>query len=348
LRTADFVTISALGLTLAAQPGSAQDSKPARIRGYVVDLASPAQFSVEDHRLTDYRTYRVTLDDNVEDGARGAIRIGAELELDGIYNRAANEFQATAVQRRSPPDDHTPPALTISTAVPIEPAERKYWDWLRIEIKEPNFERRRSGGVTLRRTMHSEVIAKAEVQAYIADVGRRLLPAYQRDLPDEDPAKIPFKFYVVRDADFGASALPNGVVIVHSRVFEVLQNEAQLASIMAHEIAHVTQKHGWKLWNMVPGSRLFGYNRSYENQADRLGLLYMINAGYDPREATRTWGVIAKKQGFSPLRGSHENYAMRRAFMMSELEERFGHLDYSALTVGGAQFKRIAELLKKH
>jgi hypothetical protein len=322
---------------------AAQDHRPVRLRGYVVDVIPPAQLTLEDYRITEDRVYNVRLDPDV---GLDTIRIGAELELMGILE-STGEFRAATYKRRPAPVDETPAAATISTAVPLERGERGFWESLRLEIKEPDFARRRSGGVTIRRNTHYEVIAKAEVQAYIAEIGWRLVPAYQRDLPNDDPTKIPFKFYIARNADFGAVALANGVVVVFSGVFDVLQNEAQLASILAHEISHVTQKHGWKLSKMTPAARLFGYNRSFENQADRLSLVYAIDAGYDPREAPRSWTRVAKKLGFTPLRESHENYAMRRAFMMSELAERYRTLDYSARKVEESRFRHIAELLKK-
>jgi predicted Zn-dependent protease len=231
--------------------------------------------------------------------------------------------------------------------VPIEPSEKSLWSSLRVEVKEPDFDRRRSGGVTIRNDTYYEIIANAEIQKYIAELGSRLVPPYQRDLPHEDPAKIPFKFYVVRQDQAGASAVATGVIMVYTRTFEILKSEAQLASMVAHEIAHLTQKHLWRLDKMPASSIKVGFARSYENQADRLALDYMVHAGYDPREAARTWKLMAQKLGFTPLRGSHENYSVRRAFVMGELEANYHQLDYSGLRTEEGRYRQIAERVKK-
>ena len=190
-------------------------------------------------------------------------------------------------------------------------------------------------------------MANADIQRYVADVGWRLVPPYQRDLPDGDPLKLPFKFYVVRQDQAGATSLANGVVMVFSRTFEILQNEAGLAGVLAHEIAHVTQKHLWKLQQMAPSSIRTDFERAFENQADRLSLEYAIAAGYDPREAAQTWKHMARKLGFTPLRGSHENYAVRRAFMMAEIEANYDDLDYSSLKTDEERYRQIAAKVKK-
>ncbi len=109
-------------------------------------------------------------------------------------------------------------------------------------------------------------------------------------------------------------------------MFNVAENEAQLAAVIGYEIAHATQEHQWRemnyhknslmtlhiasafaaaygktdlarIGNMVEGAIRNGYSRSLENQADRIGLEYMVRAGYDPREAPRLWKQMAKAYG---------------------------------------------------
>jgi predicted Zn-dependent protease len=145
----------------------------------------------------------------------------------------------------------------------------------------------------------------------------------------------------------GATALPNGVVVVFSETFEVLRNESQLASVLGHEVSHVVQKHLWRLSRMPESDIKTGYRRAFENQADRQALSMMLAAGYDPREAAATWRLMAKKLGFSPLRGSHENYAVRRAFMMHELDTAYRDQDFSGLRIEDARFNEIAGRVKK-
>ncbi|GAA4409208.1 hypothetical protein GCM10023187_32170 [Nibrella viscosa] len=167
------------------------------------------------------------------------------------------------------------------------------------------------------------------VFAYVNDLGQKLIPAYISSLDENHPDYINFKFYLVHDESFNASAYPNGTVIIHTGLLKQLENEAQLAAIISHEIAHVTQRHHTKSyrtgkdWQLLAdvGSVLTGYqtgsdipaqviqavkdmsfssyNREQETQADRVGLQYMVKGGYDPREAAKVWEKLARdeKQG---------------------------------------------------
>lgn len=342
------VASAALVAGLAAlfvQPGVGQEATRVRVRGYVVQILSPTEFTLDDVRITNDRTYRVNVED-VVDLATDHVRIGADLEIEGRLDSLAGELHALTLKRQSPPKDYTPATTTISTAVPIEPGEKTLWNWWRVKVKEPDFARRRRGEVTIRNTYY-EIIPNADIQTYIANLGTSLVPPYQRDLPDDDPAKIQFRFYVVRQDQPGAVSLPTGVVLMYTRTFEVLKNEAQMASMLAHEIAHLTQKHLWRLDGMAPGPIREGYSRSYENQADRLGLEYAANAGYDPREAATTWKLIARKFGYTPLRGTHENHSVRRASIMGVLETSYQDLDYQNLRTEEGRYKQIADRVKK-
>jgi hypothetical protein len=331
---------------LFVHPGAGQQAKRVRLRGYVVQILSPTEFTLDDFRITDDRTYRVNVED-VVDLATDQVRIGADLEIEGRLDWPAGELHALTLKRQSPPEDHTPATTTISTAVPIEPGERFLWNWLRVKVQEPDFARRRSGGVTIRNDTHYEIIPNADIQTYIADLGASLVPPYQRDLSDDDPAKIQFRFYIVRRDQPGAVSLATGVVLVYTRTFEILKNEAQMASMLAHEIAHLTQKHLWRLDGTSPGPIRERFSRSFENQADRLGLEYATNAGYDPREAATTWKLMARKLGYSPLRSTHENFSVRRAFIMGLLEANYQDLDYRNLRTEESRYKQIADRVKK-
>jgi hypothetical protein len=284
--------------------------------------------------------------EDVVDLATDHVRIGADLEIEGRLDSRAGTLHALTITRQLPPEDHTPETTTISAAVPFEPGETFLWNWLRVKVQEPDFARRKSGRVTIRSDSSYEIIPDADIQTYIADLGMSLVPSYQRDLPDDDPAKIQFRFYVVRRDQPGAVSLATGVVLVYTRTFEILRNEAQMASVLAHEIAHLTQKHLWRLDGMAPGPIREGFSRSYENQADRLALEYSTHAGYDPREAATTWKLMARKLGYTPLRGTHENHSVRRAFIMGVLETSYQDLDYRNLRTEEGRYRQIADRVK--
>jgi len=211
----------------------------------------------------------------------------------------------------------------------------------------------------------------------VASIGRRLIPAYQAELSGTDPRKIPFQFHVVLDDEANAFATPNGIVVVHSGLIELLENEAQLAAVIGHEIAHATHEHTWRQQNfhkkkriaigiagmfaaaygletlsdiadLVNGAIVNGHQRALENQSDRVGLLYMINAGYDPRQAPAVWKVMAKETGDAPTDffwSSHDNHATRRSYLMNELKNNYRDLDYAPLVLNADEYERIKDAI---
>jgi hypothetical protein len=197
-----------------------------------------------------------------------------------------------------------------------------------------------------------------------------LVPAIQRNLPPGDPNKIPFQFFVVQQKAPNASALANGTVVVHSGILTLLENEAQLASVLGYEIAHATQEHTYRelqyhhkklavlrigsavaaaygkrdlanLATLAEAAIRNGYSRSLENQADRIGMEYMIAAGYDPREAPRVWKVMSQRLGDYPTNffwSNHDNNTTRRSYLMAELKNNYSNLDFDS-------YKRSSDVL---
>lgn len=144
------------------------------------------------------------------------------------------------------------------------------------------------------------IVPNQQTQEYIAKVGESFIPAHQKDLPADDPLKIPFCFYLVEARNFNAVSYPNEGVVVNSGVFDVLQNEAQLAFVLSHEISHAVERHAWEahqydqtelmalrvggafvphggslMTNLFASGIHSQYARSLENQADRVGLEWM-------------------------------------------------------------------------
>jgi len=152
-------------------------------------------------------------------------------------------------------------------------------------------------------------------------------------------AKVPhaqWEFVLFKDSDSAnALALPGGKVGVYTGILPITKNEAGLATVIAHEIAHVTHRHGAERMSQsmlidVGGSVLSGalgqnsathdmvmqayslgtkvgvalpYSRTQELEADHMGLLYMARAGYDPWQAVAFWQRFAeygRKRGSKP------------------------------------------------
>ena len=242
----------------------------------------------------------------------------------------------------------------------LQPNEEQFHKRMRPIVKQPNFEKKKPG--RLRIGMHSfKLVPSREAQSYLRQLGESLIPEYQKNLPREDPNKIHFKFYLVKGMIPNAFATPNGVIVVFATLVEILENEAQLAFVLSHEISHTIQEHARQQMEHKRGERILlklgsiaasafgvpiapdvltkteqaivaGYSRQHENQADRIGIEYLVSHGYDPREAPRVWEIMAKSTLQTPafFWASHDNKTKRRSYLMAELRNNYPKLDYSS------------------
>lgn len=253
----------------------------------------------------------------------------------------------------------------------LEPGEGKLWKSLKTQVEAA--QGLKPGQLKIDQVGKFKLLPNDDVQTYVRLVGASLIPQYQRDLPASDPRKIPFQWYVVENKEANAFALANGTVVVNSGLLDVLDNEAQLAAVLGHEMAHATQEHTWRQlqfhktertglaiaaalasaygkYNLSDALTLTqaaiqnGYSRNLENQADRVGLEYMTAAGYDPREAPRVWKQMTKKYGTQPTDffwSNHDNNALRRSYLMNELRNNYQSVDFSSLKVNVGEFQRV-------
>ncbi len=253
----------------------------------------------------------------------------------------------------------------------LEDGEAKLWKSLTATAKPS--EGLKPGELKINQVGKFKLLPNHEVQDYVAAMGRRLLPAYQRDMRPEDPRRIPFQFHVVLDNEVNAFATPNGIVVVNSGLLELLENEAQLAAVVGHEMSHATHEHTWRqqqyhkntrfgialagavagayglrgladLANSINGAIVNGHARDLENQADRIGLEYMTAAGYDPRQAPAVWKLMVKKNGISSTNvfwSNHDNEPTRRSYLMNELKNNYRDVDLAALRINAEEYSRI-------
>jgi len=138
-----------------------------------------------------------------------------------------------------------------------------------------------------------------------------------------------WEFNLVDDPAVNAWCMPGGKVVVYTGLLPVTQNETALACVMGHEIAHAVARHGNErmsqqlaviaggigldlLLSQKPdevrniflstygvGSTLgvLKYSRTHESEADKLGLVFMAMAGYNPEEAVSFWQRMAAQSG---------------------------------------------------
>ncbi len=128
--------------------------------------------------------------------------------------------------------------------------------------------------------------------------------------------------------EINAFALPGGHIGIFSGIFKVAENQDQLATVIGHEIAHVTEQHALKRYNREAttqigvvgvavatgtgqaGMDLAGmvaslglslpFSRGEESEADTVGLRYMAAAGFDPRQSVPLWQNMQRKNKLGP------------------------------------------------
>jgi Peptidase family M48 len=256
--------------------------------------------------------------------------------------------------------------------------EARLWKLLTPKVKPPAYTTGRPGELRIQRIQKYKLTPNEDVQKYVQDLGNSLVPRFQREMATGDPQKIPFQFFVVDDKTPNAFSLANGTIVVNTGILMLLENEAQLAAVIGHEIAHSSEEHTLRqlqyhkkaltalrigaaigaayggraltdLANLTEAAIRNGYNRSLENQADRVGMEYMMNAGYDPREAPRVWKVMAMKAGDHPTNffwSTHDNDTTRRSYLMSELKNNYGGVDFETYKRDDPRFAAAVGALK--
>jgi predicted Zn-dependent protease len=256
--------------------------------------------------------------------------------------------------------------------------EGKFRDKYDAVVKEPDYGAKKAGEATIKGIKPFTILADKGLQERISRIGASLVPAYQRALADNDPAKIKFRFYVVDGLKFASIHSADGSVFISSGVFGRLSNEAQLAGVIAADIASVVQEHDFRIhssaewsqalcWSSVGTSFLpmglglpvsalviangFGVQRqinSLYGQAGRLAIEYSVGAGYDPREVRSAFKALSKKSDVGmKLKGSERAYYMAAAAEASnELGLAYSGTDFSKLNSDAESYRNLAEEVK--
>jgi len=143
--------------------------------------------------------------------------------------------------------------------------------------------------------MHRKLVTDQVITEYVNRLGQRIV--------GNSDARIPLNIKVIESDEITAFALPGGYIYVGTGLILATDNEAELAALMAHEVAHVAARHatlretrmqGWRhgyvplrfagsFGTILQTAMLLKFGRDEEREADLLGLEYQYVAGYDPQ-----------------------------------------------------------------
>lgn len=223
--------------------------------------------------------------------------------------------------------------------------------------------------------LKEETLTKNEAAAaMVRRVGERIAAVANR--PDFE-----WEFNLIDSPTQNAFCLPGGKVAVYTGILPVCQNEAGLAVVMSHEVAHAIARHGGErmshqaveikakealqyvmreksdetqkivLAAYGAGAQygaILPYSRKHELEADHIGVMLMAKAGYDPSEAPEFWERFAgeKQEGATPMEflSTHPSDARRSAALRELLPEAMGLYNNASEKIGSGQ--PIEEVIK--
>ena len=167
-------------------------------------------------------------------------------------------------------------------------------------------------------------------------------------------ADFDWRVSLIRSPQVNAFCLPGGKIVVYTGILSITQNEPALATVLGHEMAHATSRHGSQrvleqnlaqtaltgvamslsdmdydkqraVMGALGAGTQFGvlmpFSRKHESEADAIGLLYMGRAGYDPRESIRFWQRMENVGGPQPpeFLSSHPSHGTRIQQLEAEM-----------------------------
>lgn len=259
----------------------------------------------------------------------------------------------------------SPPALAQKKTAPVEatpPPVREEFKFGEVDLEVLE----QADLLDRRLERDGLVLADTSANDYLQRVGLSLVP---RDLQLE---RVTWKFRAVRDPQPNAFALPNGSIYVTTGLMTLIDNESQLAAILAHELTHVMRRHTYvhnrsnrkKFLTMnvmaaigayAPGgivgavitvvttvapfimiATMYGYSRDLEREADLKGIDMMISAEYAPEEMVNVMKLLKKDFEGENIRLFYNDHP--------SLEERIKYLSGYL----GARADRVTHQMELH
>ncbi|MCH7802950.1 MAG: M48 family metalloprotease [Acidobacteria bacterium] len=218
-----------------------------------------------------------------------------------------------------------------------------------------------------------------ELTAYVSQLAKRIA--------DHSDLQVPLRLTVLDSDEINAFAMPGGFLFVNTGLIAKAETESELAGVIAHEIAHVTARHGARLMKkatianiffqaaqvaamiftggvvgvgayyalqygffglgMVLNLTLLGVSRDYEEEADQLGAQYAWNAGYDPKGFVSFFDKMASEKGYV----QSASFFRTHPPFFERIVSTFSEIEYLPpkrdLIIDSTAFRQIKERLSK-
>lgn len=180
----------------------------------------------------------------------------------------------------------------------------------------------------------AKIINNTPASRELKEVGRKIAGAVDRFMRangmESEANSYKWEFNLINDKTVNAWCMPGGKVVFYTGIMPICANVNGVASVMGHEVAHAFAKHGQErmstgqlqqlggvavavatankspqqrqMWNLAYGigsqvGVMLPFSRTHETEADKLGLIFMIMAGYDGREAAEVWVRMSQRKG---------------------------------------------------
>ena len=217
---------------------------------------------------------------------------------------------------------------------------------------------------------NAKIVDDPVIAEYVNRIGQNIV--------NNSDSKVPFTIKVIDSEEVNAFALPGGYFYVNTGLIELAEDEAELAGVMAHEIAHVAARHGTRSatkghlsqlmtiplmliggWagygiqqaaNFAIPMTMLKFSRAFEIEADFLGVQYLYKTGYDPSSMVQFFERLKslqkkKKSSIAAAFSTHPLTTKRIKIVQSTIDELLP--EQSEYAVTSSEFESIKARIAK-
>ena len=205
------------------------------------------------------------------------------------------------------------------------------------------------------------MIEDPEVTGYINEIGQKLAKVAGRD-------EFEYEFYVVMDENMNAFALPGGNIFINAGAIARTTSEAEIAGLLAHELAHSVLSHGFQqmtqgaltssvvdyipyVGGVASNLAILSYSRGMEEQADLFGTRLLTATGYAADGLRNLMALIEDEQQNSPPAwlSTHPNTSDRVKYIETEIvRNNFNRFAYEGVERHQQIRQKVVQLIEEH